>query len=55
MDMDDVGYEQATLLQHIMRQAGLGLSEVWMHYFSFGGDAGEMEVEAYLNHAQAAA
>lgn len=49
--MDDIGHRQANLLRRTMQQAGLELGEVWMHYFRFGGDVGEMEVEAYLNHA----
>ncbi len=53
MDMDDIGHRQANMLYHAMRQAGLRLDQVWMHYFSFGGEVGEMEVEAYLNHAMA--
>lgn len=53
MDMDPIGHRQASLLGRTMRQARLQLDEVWMHYFSFGGDVGEMEVEAYLNHALA--
>ncbi len=34
-----------------MREAGLGLDQVWFHYFSLGGDAGMFEVEAFLHHA----
>lgn len=46
-----VSREQARLLRRALERAGLGLHEVWMHYFSIGGNAGEMEVEAFLHHA----
>jgi hypothetical protein len=29
----------------------LTVSELWLRYFSLGGEAGEMEVDAYLNGA----
>jgi hypothetical protein len=29
----------------------LTVSELWLRYFSLGGDAGEMEVDAYINGA----
>lgn len=53
MDGDEVrvSREQARLLRRALEGAGLGLHEVWMHYFSIGGNAGEMEVEAFLHHA----
>lgn len=50
-DGERVSQEQATLLRRALERAGLGLHEVWMHYFSIGGNAGEMEVEAFLHHA----
>lgn len=50
-DEDGVSQEQATLLRRALERAGLGLHEVWMHYFSIGGNAGQMEVEAFLHHA----
>lgn len=53
MDMADIGNRQANLVHHTMRNAGLQLYEVWMYYFSIGGEVGEMEVEAYLHHALA--
>ena len=31
-----------------MRAAGISLSELWLKYFGMSGDAGEYEVEAYL-------
>jgi hypothetical protein len=29
----------------------LSVSELWLRYFALGGDAGEIEVDAYLNGA----
>ena len=51
MDEEEAGREQARLLRRAMVQANLQLDELWLHYFSIGGDAGPMEVDAYLNHA----
>jgi hypothetical protein len=31
-----------------MRAAGISISELWLKYFGMSGDAGEYEVEAYL-------
>ena len=50
-DDDTTGREQARLLRSAIERAQLGLPEVWVHYFSIGGDAGEFEVDAYLHHA----
>jgi hypothetical protein len=30
---------------------GLSVSQLWLRYFALGGDASEMEVDAYLNGA----
>lgn len=51
--MDELGmaHEQARLLRLAVTRAGLGLHQVWMHYFGIGGKAGEVEVEAFLHHA----
>ena len=51
MDEDALAREQARLLCRAIDHAGLGLNEVWFHYFSLGGNAGQLEVEAYLHHA----
>ena len=51
MDEEALGREQARLLRRAMDHAGLDLHEVWMHYFSIGGDVGVLEVEAYLHHS----
>lgn len=51
MDADGAGREQARLLRLAIRSAGLGLPQVWLHYFSIGGDAAEIEIDAFLHHA----
>jgi hypothetical protein len=51
MDEPGIASEQARLLRLAIGSAGLGLHQVWMHYFSIGGNAGEVEVEAFLHHA----
>lgn len=51
MDEENVGRLQARLLRLAMNRAKLTLAQVWWHYFSLGGDAVEMEVDAYLHDA----
>lgn len=50
MDDDGVGAEQARLLREVIGRAGIEGKQLWFHYFSLGGNAGEIEVEAYLHH-----
>lgn len=40
---------QWRLTRHAIEQAGLNVNTVWMRYFSFSGEAGEYEIDAYLN------
>ena len=49
MGFDAVEPEQRRRLKLALTQAGLGTSQLWMKYFSIGGEAGEYEVDAYLN------
>ncbi|MFI7581007.1 hypothetical protein [Kocuria kalidii] len=49
MNRDGVGAEQARLLHEVVRRAGIEGKELWFHYFTLGGHAGEIEVEAYLH------
>lgn len=44
----DHEYQRVNLLRAI-RHAQIDGSELWLHYFGLGGDAGEYEVEAYLH------
>ena len=49
MGFDPVEPEQRRRLRKALTQAGLEASQLWMKYFSIGGEAGEYEVDAYLN------
>lgn len=40
---------QRRLTRQAMDQAGLTTGQVWLRYFGLAGDAGEYEVDAYLN------
>ena len=48
-DHDEVGAEQARLLLEVIGRAGIAVKQLWFHYFTLGGNAGEIEVEAYLH------
>ncbi|UWX97473.1 hypothetical protein N2K95_01910 [Arthrobacter zhaoxinii] len=37
------------MLKKALEDARLTVPEVWMKYFSFGGAAGEYEIDAYIN------
>lgn len=45
---DVVGAQRRALSSGLVR-SGLRLEDLWMRYFSLGGDAGRIEVEAYLH------
>ena len=49
MNVDSDGEAQRDRAAKAFRQAKLNVDELWMHYFSMGGDAGAMETEAYLH------
>lgn len=53
MDDDAIGVDQARRLRAALAAAEVELSRAWMHYFRLGGDASEMEIDAYLHHALA--
>ena len=53
MDDEVIGADQARRLRAALTAADLELSRAWMHYFRLGGDASEMEIDAYLHHALA--
>lgn len=50
MDDNGVMVEQARLLLEVIGRAGIEGKQLWFHYFTLGGHAGEIEVEAYLHH-----
>ncbi|MFC9333825.1 hypothetical protein [Arthrobacter sp. NPDC057009] len=49
MNLDPDGEEQREQTAKAFRSTDLEVDELWMHYFSIGGDAGAMEIEAYLH------
>ena len=51
MNADETAEEQRERTAAAYRKAGLTLELLWLHYFSIGGDAGEVEVDAYLNRS----
>ena len=48
---DAVAREQARLLRQAIHRAGVTRDQLWLHYFSLGGEAGETEVDAYLHQS----
>lgn len=40
---------QRRLLTAAVRHSRLPLKDLWLHYFSIGGTAGEYELDAYIN------
>jgi hypothetical protein len=51
MTVDETAEEQRDRTSAAFQAAGLNLEALWMHYFSIGGDAGELEIDAYLNRS----
>lgn len=52
MDDDEaIGHEQARRLRATMVAAGIDRGRLWLSYFSIGGEASELEVDAYLHHS----
>lgn len=49
MGFDAVEPEQRRRLREALTQAKIDTSQLWMRYFSIGGEAGEYEVDAYVN------
>lgn len=49
MDDECVAAEQARLLREVIGRAGIEVKQLWFHYFTLGGNAGEIEVDAYLH------
>ncbi|MDQ0662884.1 hypothetical protein QFZ35_001382 [Arthrobacter ulcerisalmonis] len=48
MGFDPHEPEQRRRLREAIKAAGIAVSELWLKYFGMSGDAGEYEVEAYL-------
>lgn len=43
--------EQRLRFEEMLRNADLGVENLWLRYFSIGGIAGQFEVEAYIHGA----
>lgn len=48
-EISDEEQEQRKLLAIAVKHSGIHVEELWLYYFSIGGDAGEYEIDAYLN------
>ena len=45
--------EQRRQFEESLRRAGVSMEELWLRYFTLGGQAGQFEVEAYIHGAMA--
>lgn len=45
--------EQRRRFAESLRHANVSLEELWLRYFTLGGHAGQLEVEAYIHGAMA--
>jgi hypothetical protein len=43
--------EQRRRFEESLRHADVGMEELWLRYFTLGGQAGQFEVEAYIHGA----
>jgi hypothetical protein len=48
MGFDPHEPQQRAMLRSAIQAVGISTGDLWLHYFSLGGSAGEYEVEAYL-------
>lgn len=48
MAFDAYEPEQRRMLREALQAAAVSVGDLWLNYFSLGGDVGEYEVEAYL-------
>lgn len=46
-----IGRTQARLMRAAITHAGLTVEDLWRAYVLLGGEAGQLEIEAYLHHA----
>jgi hypothetical protein len=49
MGMERHEEEQRRLLAEAVRYSRITVGDLWLRYFSLAGDAGEYEIDAYLN------
>lgn len=53
MALGDEEQEQRRLFAESLRHADVSIEELWLRYFTLGGQAGQFEVEAYIHGAMA--
>jgi hypothetical protein len=51
MALGDEESEQRRQFEESLRHAGVGMEELWLRYFTLGGQAGHFEIEAYIHGA----
>ena len=49
MSADLAAEAQRDVTAKVFRRSGLDVDELWIYYFSIGGDAGPLEIDAYLH------
>ncbi|MUK03204.1 hypothetical protein GM708_15595 [Vibrio cholerae] len=49
MMLERLPEEQRLRTLHAMRQIGIDVQQVWIRYFSIGGNVDEFELDAYLH------
>lgn len=49
--LDALVAQQARLLHDTLVGAGVSVPQLWWHYFSLGGNARQLEVDAYVHQA----
>jgi hypothetical protein len=53
MALGDEESEQRRRFAESLRHADVSIEELWLRYFTLGGQAGQFEVEAYIHGAMA--
>src|SRR4051794_40871732 len=51
MGSDNLEEEQRRRLREALQHARIGTADLWLHYFSIGGNVGEYETDAHLQGA----
>ncbi|MGN7251486.1 MULTISPECIES: hypothetical protein [unclassified Arthrobacter] len=51
MGFDSLEEEQRRCLREALQHARIDTADLWLHYFSIGGNVGEYEVDAHLQGA----
>jgi hypothetical protein len=51
MGFDNLEEQQRRYLREALQHARIGTADLWLHYFSIGGNVGEYEIDAHLQGA----